>query len=489
MVRPQRKAIQPILLRRMVELIMAITTTAENLHRGAKYFMDTGRAQSAADALEILTRFGLTIEVGPEIITSRDHQVALLTLVNCARRMFLGGVHVVALPSAPLMADLVVAKTLREAVEVLRGELVEAPVAGWPSALVGSVPSRHRDRPEWQLTWNKWRGGVTPTSGHRLSEADSCGLGPSVAAAVCAGEAFLYHAGDHPMAGRRASGVSLWRPCADWLLEDDTEPSITYLPSRLWLIGLGNLGQAYLWMLGALDYANRGEADFVLQDFDRIAESNDSTSLLSDLPLVGRMKTRAMSVWLERQGFRTSLEERRFGPYSKRAPDEPAVALCGVDNKLARSYLERAGFDWVIETGLGSGPTAFQNFSLHTFPSSLQAADLWADSESTEPAPTISQPAYSTDKHPSLDECGLAQLASRTIGVPFVGLLAAAFAIAEILRRLHGGTGFEVISGSTAALEDIEMSSTPSSVYAFGHTPAAIRGSDPTHSLFSSRNL
>jgi hypothetical protein len=462
----------------MVELIMAITTTAENLHRGAKYFMDTGRAQSAADALEILNRFGLTIEVGTEIITSRDHQVALLTLVNCARRMFLGGVHVVALPFAPLMADLVVAKTLSEAVEVLGGELVKAPVAGWPSALVGSVPLRHRDRPVWQLTWNRWRGGVTPASGHRLSEADSCGLGPSVAAAACAAEAFLYHAGDHPMAGRRASGVSLWRPGADWLLEDNTEPSITYLPSRLWLIGLGNLGQAYLWMLGALDFANREAAELVLQDFDRIAESNDSTSLLSHLSLVGQMKTRAMSAWLERQGFRTSLEERRFGAYSKRAPDEPAVALCGVDNKLARAHLEDAGFDWVIETGLGMGPAAFKNFSLHTFPSSLRAADLWADTGASVHAQggqdTLALPAYGADKHPSLDECGLTQLASRTIGVPFVGLLAAAFAIAEILRRLHGGATCVLLSGCTAVLEDIEALSGPSSLYAYGHTLARV---------------
>jgi hypothetical protein len=122
--------------------------------------------------------------------------------------------------------------------------------------------------------------------------------------------------------------------------------------------------------------------------------------------------------------------------------DEPAVALCGVDNKLARTYLEKAGFDWVVETGLGAGPSAFKNFSLHTFPSSFRAADLWADTgpDDDEKGREIeSQPAYNNDKHPSLDHCGLAQLASRTIGVPFVGLMAATFAIAEILRRLHGG--------------------------------------------------
>jgi hypothetical protein len=466
----------------LVVLIMTITT-AENLHRGAKYFMDTGRAFSAAHALEMLGGFGLTIVVGPEIITSRDHQIALLTLVNCARRMFLGGVYVVALPpSTRLLSDLVLAETLNAAVQTLGGVLVDTAVARWPSALIGTVAAHEWQHPVWQLTWSGWRGGVVTQVQHRLSEDNSCGLGPTVAAAACAAEAFLYHAGDHPLAGRRSAGVSLWRPGADWLANDATEPEISYLPSRLWLVGLGNLGQAYLWMLGALDYANRKEAEFALQDFDRIAASNDSTSLLSDIKLLGKMKTRAMGAWLDRLGFQSMLEERRFGPCSRRAPDEPAVALCGVDNKLARTYLENAGFDWVVETGLGAGPSAFKNFSLHTFPSSFRAADLWADTgpDDDENGREIeSQPAYNNDKHPSLDHCGLAQLASRTIGVPFVGLMAATFAIAEILRRLHGGAAFEVISACTAALEDLETSSIPSPVYAYGHTGARARERSP----------
>jgi hypothetical protein len=208
-----------------------------------------------------------------------------------------------------------------------------------------------------------------------------------------------------------------------------------------------------------------------------MAKSNDSTSLLSDLTVVGQMKARAVGAWVERRGFCVFLEERRFGAHSRRAPDEPAVALCGVDNMLARAHLEDAGFDWVIETGLGAGPAAFKNFSLHTFPSSMRAAKLWADTESPAGQPAsdiLSRPAYNRRQHPSLDECGLTQLASKTIGVPFVGLLAAAFAISEILRRLHGGIAIEVLSASTTALEDIETSAVPSSVYAHGHTLAEV---------------
>jgi hypothetical protein len=55
-----------------------------------------------------------------------------------------------------------------------------------------------------------------------------------------------------------------------------------------------------------------------------------------------------------------------------------------------------------------------------------------------------------------MDQCGLAQLASRTVGVSFVGLIAAAIAVSELLRRLHGGTALELASGSVAALQDVE---------------------------------
>ena len=53
------------------------------------------------------------------------------------------------------------------------------------------------------------------------------------------------------------------------------------------------------------------------------------------------------------------------------------------------------------------------------------------------------------------DDCGIAVLASRAVGVPFVSLTAAAFVIAELLRRLHGGNAFEVVSGSLLDLSSI----------------------------------
>lgn len=453
---------------------MREVVTHETLHRTAKFFMDSGRVGSHEEAMDMLKGFGLCIEVGPEVATSRDHQVALLTLVNAARRSFLGGVHVVGAPSSPLLVPLADAGTVDRAVASLGGTIVARRKKDWPVALIGSVDIGSNAMPCWRVTWNGWRGGVVPLrDARRLAEKPSGGLAPALAAAICATEVFMFHAADHPMAGRRADGLSLWRPGADWLTEDDTEAPLAYLPSRLWIIGLGNLGQADLWLLACLPYRTPSDLEVVLQDYDRIAHSNDSTSVLTWQRMIGFMKTRAIAEWLENKGFHTIVEERRFGESTRRAPHEPAVALCGVDNALARASLEQAGFGLVVESGLGGGPQAFRNFSLHMFPSSLRAVEIWGK-DGGVPIPDVSNmPAYQPSKHAALDECGLAQLASRTVGVPFVGIATAALTIAELLRRLHGGPALELVSGSVASLEDVEICSAECDVYEFGHVAAA----------------
>lgn len=442
------------------------------LHRTAKYFMDSGRAQSLEQALGLLKGFGLSIAVAESIARNAAEQIALLTLVNAGRRTFLGGIHVSGVPDASLLVPLADAGTLKEAVVELGGKLVEAADPALPTALIGDAEAATTAGPAWRLKWSGWRGGVVPAGGQlHAAPPSAMPVAPALAAAACAAEVFAYHAGDHPMAGRRAAGLSLWAPGKDWLADDPTEPVLAYLPSRLWLIGLGNLGQAFAWLLACLPYGDRSKVELMLQDIDDLAESNDSTSLLSSMPVVGRKKTRFVAGWLEARGFTTMIEERRFGTWTQRAPHEPGVALCGVDNALARLALGKAGFDLVVEAGLGAGPHGFRSFALHTFPSSLQPERIWSR-HVDEGAPSVSaMPAYEVLRKSGMDTCGLAQLASRTVGVPFVGLTAELLVISELLRRLHGGSALELMSGSLMSLDDVETVAMTAPPYGFGHVP------------------
>jgi hypothetical protein len=454
-------------------LIMNQIIDPDRLHRTAKYFMDNGRAETHEEAMGFLRRFGLTIHVGPEIAGSCDQQTALLTLINLAQRTFLAGVDVVGVPDAPSMTPLAIKQSLRQAVQKLGGSLVEESKPEWPSALIGNVDSRSGGLPCWRLTWDGWRGGVIPArEGRRLPEGQAVSLTPILAAAACAAEAFSYHAGDHPMAGRRTAGLSLWRPGADWLVADPMEPPLAFLPSRLWLVGLGNLGQAFAWTLASLPYAEPHKVQLVLQDFDRIAYSNESTSVLASITDVGRRKARVVAEWLEARGFETFVNESRFGAWTRRADSEPDVALCGVDNALARTALEKPQFGLVVEAGLGAGPEAFRSLSVHTFPASRTAEEIWSRQVGQADRKVDDMPAYQSLRREGMDSCGLAQLASRTVGVPFVGLVAACLVVSELLRRLHGGSAFELASGSVAALGDIETVPMRTVPYAGAYLPA-----------------
>jgi hypothetical protein len=281
------------------------------------------------------------------------------------------------------MTPLAPEELLKEAVTELGGRVVDTVNPDWPSAVMGDATVLVTKLPRWRVTWNGWRGGVIPFRDKRqLHEDEAIALAPLLAAAACAAEVFAYHARDHAMAGRRSLGLSLWNPGADWLANDPTESATAFLSSRLWIIGLGNLGQAFAWLLASLPYGDRSCVELVLNDFDDIALSNESTSLLSRKEDIGRRKARVIAEWLEVRSFRTFLKERRFGEWIVRAPHEPSVALCGVDNALARAALEKPGFGLVVEAGLGEGRRHFEAFqfihSPHPVPPRRFGRGRWA---------------------------------------------------------------------------------------------------------------
>jgi hypothetical protein len=151
-----------------------------------------------------------------------------------------------------------------------------------------------------------------------------------------------------------------------------------------------------------------------------------------------------MAVWAEGRGFRTAIVERNFAPDFRVDSREPCVVFIGVDNALARQAIEDVGFARIIEAGLGRGPQDFLGINLHTFPASTPARMIWAD---TDPADAqITQPAYRTMLEQSGDRCGTVRLAGRSIGAPFVGAVAAALAVAELLRLVMGAHHYELVS-------------------------------------------
>jgi hypothetical protein len=94
------------------------------------------------------------------------------------------------------------------------------------------------------------------------------------------------------LAGRnireRDGTVSLWEP---WTRADlaGKGPERFDVPDKLWLLGLGHLGQAFAWTLCFVP--GTGDRLIVLQDDQFVGEENEATSLLV-LPGDGEMGKR-----------------------------------------------------------------------------------------------------------------------------------------------------------------------------------------------------
>lgn len=439
-----------------------------SLHRLVKHAIDSGAAASVAEAEALFQGYRLTVEIDRVAANDPVQQAALLTTVALGRRVFLGGVTITGALDEPLKLAMPFGRTLGEAVQALGGSLDET-ISNSPVIVIGGGARDRRKGFCVRTATAGWRGGILPVHSElEVTGGSDIPLSGMLAAGLAVNEAFLFVNGGMPAAGRRAVGLSLWRPNpeVDWLLPDETEPALTYLPSQLWLIGLGHLGQAYLWGLGLLPYRDPSELALTLQDVDVITDSTESTSILSDATMVGKKKTRAMAAWAEQRGFATSVQERLFAADFKRQGHEPSVALCGLDNGAGRRALDLVGFNFIVEAGLGRGHRDFRNMRLHVLPGRRSAADIWKHTREGEKVEN--RPAYvKLLADGVLDKCGMTLLAGKAVGAPFVGTIAAALALSEVLRLLHNGTINQLIDVDLLSLDQRVVSDHSSSFVDF----------------------
>ena len=440
-----------------------LVPSADRLSRVVKLALDSGEALNVAEAFALFASYRVRVRVGRAVARSATLQAALLTIVNTGRRCFLGGVAIDAsdaVLSASLLVDLPGANTIGAALAMLGALAYSSKMSPAPEIWIGDVDCAAR--PGHQIavraTFEGWRGAVvTLDSADRLAESNEFITAGVLAGALAVSEIFQQLRGDTIDAGRRDVGLSLWRPEShvDWRSSDDA-PNLTRLPSRLWLLGLGHLGQAYLWILGLLPYAEPGKVSLVIQDIDALEEANDSTSLLTNRSLLGQKKTRAMAAWAESRGFKTAIVEREFGANFSVGSDEPRLLLAGVDNPTARAQLERTGFARIIDAGLGKGTREYLAFQLHSFPShSRPASTLWGSEIETTNVDLelLDQPAYRALAEAGLDDCGLTTLAGRSVGAPFVGATVGAFVVAEAIKVGIGAHGYAVIDASLRTMD------------------------------------
>lgn len=428
------------------------------LSRISKLFVDRD-AMTVATALVQRQEFLVTMSCGEDVAKSYTLQLAVLTAVNIAMRCFPGGVRVAipeTLMKAPLLLWCGLKQTFGQAIIDLAGTEARIPPDKHEGRVIlfGNAPSCQG---ALRVTFDGWIAKVGPaTQVDRLQERQYCSLAGILGASLAMSELFMSFAELNITACRRTVALSLWRPGADVSDPSSLGIPIQFLPKELWILGLGHLGNAYLWALGSLPYDNPREVEFFLNDYDEIEEENIETSLLFAKKDIEEYKTRASSAWLEARKFRTRLIERPFDANFRRRDEEPGMALCGFDSNEVRRNLATAKFLRVVESGLGGTHDNFDTVSLHMFPNPRPISELWPDLTAEQNIKTQQRQERLSQENEAYknitdDACGRYELAGKSIAVPFVGATAAVLVVAEVLRLMHLGPAYTGIKLSMSS--------------------------------------
>jgi hypothetical protein len=438
---------------KVVNFMTSAQFNEDSFCRLAKAIIERNKC-SYDEAMQILGGFKLNLVCDAAIFSSISLQAAFLTAINAGKRAFHGGICISMPANVPSLLPWPGNKNLNQIVQELGGVFSEARHSEDTQTLYFGNPENPVGD-SLRVIAGGWRGGVSPgSSSFNLESPSDFALGGILAGAIGVAKGFFRVSGLSSRFVESPYGISLWRPDLDWTHREADGPTLQFLPSRVWLLGLGHLGQAYLWTLGLMPYSKTDEASLLLQDFDRVVTANWNAGLLCDDDSPGRYKTRLCAEWLERRGFKTTITERRFDANTIRGGEEPYIALCGFDNPEARSLLERAGFDLVVECGLGASASQFDSILLHTFPEASQkAAQIWSQSQQVMPEPN---PLLMEALHGKGD-CGIIAhtLAEKAISTSFVGAVASTLAAGELIRGLHGGSRYELIKVDLRSNESV----------------------------------
>ena len=440
------------------------------LSRISKLFVDRDDI-TVSEALARRKAHAVSLICGTDVGTSYTLQLAVLTAAALATRCFPGAVRV-ALDERLVNSPLLVWSSLRRTFGQTLSRIVGAdalttshPGHGYVGEAVvfGNVAAPPSEA--LRVTFDGWIAAAGPArTVDRLPERDYCPLSGILAASIAVSEIFMSFAAVSVEAPPRDISVSLWRPDIDVHDPAARGLPIEYLPKELWVLGLGHLGNAYLWTLAGLRYRDPGEVKVVLNDFDRVEPDNVETGLLLTDAARGRFKTRVCSAWLESRGFQSRIVERCFDAHFFCRSDEPQLALCGFDENSARRPLAAANFSRVVESGLGGTADNFDTLSIHALPNPRSASELWPDTPSAEREAESRRRelvAQRSRGYTALQykECGRVKLAGKSVAVPFVGTAAASFVLAETVRLFHNGPAYTDLKLRLSVPSDLRVMS------------------------------
>lgn len=416
--------------------------------RVLKAIVDGGRASSFDEAEARLDAVNLCVGLRADQAATPAGQAAALTAIVTARKCFGRVTLVLEGDDAAAQAPLRGGENLVAAARRLGSVIAEETPAD--ATHLFQIGAGEPYGPIWttHAWWNRWLSGTRCEPPGALTDS-RLGLAGVFSGALAVRQVFatVLHG-----FGRLAEDatLSLWAPGSD---DMDAGPARFTAPNHLWVVGLGHLGQAYLWNLLWLPY--RGVRRAILQDNQDVAIENEATSVLVLPGDHGRRKVRVAADWLEPAGWTTDLIERRHRGDIALAPDDPPLLLCGLDAVPPRRKLAGVGFDYMVDGGIGSGAHDFEGLQIRVIPKGANVAGLWDGNAAAKRLDRLLASAAYQEAERTHGECGAYALADASVATPFVGAAAATLAVAQIVRLCSMQPGTALLQLSLAAPEMI----------------------------------
>jgi len=397
--------------------------------RITKALTDGARTGSFAEAEARLDGIHVAVVLGADQMNTRAGQAAALTAVATARKCF-GRVTLVVDGDAPLLAALPLGKTLRRAARLLGARFADGTPRGTTHTIcIGGVGCGKG----WVIRcwWDSWLAG-TRTTDHACKTDSGLALAGVFAGAVAIRQIFAYALAGKALRPRNIT-VNLWEPWSAPNLSV-TGPVAFDLPDKFWFLGLGHLGQGFVWNL-CLFGVRGGSA--VAQDDQTVGEENEATSLLVLPNDLGAKKARVAARWLESCGWRTDVIERRHLGDTRVTQEDPPYLLCGLDRLEPRLTMARHGFEFMIDAGLGHGAYDFEGIQIRTIAKGQAIDGLWNERPQAQNdglcERLIGKESY-VELEARIGRCGIVSFAEASTAVPFVGAAAGAIVIAQAIR-------------------------------------------------------
>jgi molybdopterin/thiamine biosynthesis adenylyltransferase len=382
-------------------------------------------------------------------------QISFITAVNIAKRVFLGGVNCILPEDVPNLLVLN-SVSFRDLVFQYGGSFTtNAPDKNEVKLLFGV---ECYDKNCLEVVSEGWRGGVNFYDQERViftNQDNPISLGPVAAASLACYYAFckIFKLTDSNLLIN--TGISLWNinSRTEWHKDSNDGPRNINMPRKIWALGLGHLGQAYLWTVGLMPLSDPSKVLFLLQDDDTVQNENIGSQVLCNDSNIGFPKTRACLKFLEELNFRTQIVEKRFLPGNSEEKwlKEFPFLLNGIDNAHTRRNVNKSNLKLFLDGATNGSSSLFDSFTLKNVSYIDQAPDtIWKVADTDEVV--LHKNLY--ERYEKANKCGI--LTNIGVSVPFVGLFGATFVIAELLRSLNQGTIYSIVSFRMSDLSSID---------------------------------